>query len=262
MPIRLVTLSILLVAALGCGVSTTQQAATPEDPATRVQVSAESDERAIEIAQSTVERMGGWEALDSTRFVRWHFFGRRWHHWDRHSGDLRIESEDGLWLMNVHTKEGRYWEKDASVEDPAKLAEALDRGHQIWVNDSYWMFMPYKMLDPGVTLKYSGERTLEDGRAADVLDLTFAGDAGYTPQNRYEVFVARDTGLVEAWAFFAEAQETEPRFTMPWAAWEEFGEIKLATSHGRDADWGIRVYDDLPRSVFDSPEPPQIETTR
>ena len=41
----------------------------------RVKVSEGSDARAIEIAQATVDAMGGWSALDSTRFVSWKFFG-------------------------------------------------------------------------------------------------------------------------------------------------------------------------------------------
>ena len=34
--------------------------------------------------------------------------------------------------------------------------------------------MPFKLLDPGVTLRHVGERTLDGGRPADVLELTVA----------------------------------------------------------------------------------------
>ena len=223
---------------------------------------AESDPRAVEIASSVLERMGGEDGWNATRFFRWKFFGGRLHYWDKQTGDVRMEiperrDDEGeqerpelLVLMNIDDKQGRVWADGELVEDAAKLEEYLDLGHQIWINDSYWMFMPFKLLDPGVTLRYSGERALEDGRAADVLDLTFASDAGYTPQNRYEVFVARDTGLVEQWAFFAEAADGEPRFTMPWSGWQRFGRIRLATDHGRGADWDIAVDDQLLRALF------------
>jgi hypothetical protein len=228
------------------------------DPADRVQVTDASDARAIEIAQSVMAKMGGWESWDATRYLSWHFFGGRVHHWDRYTGDVRISGKAGehtwLWLMNVSSREGRVWKNGTELSDPAELAEALETGRKIWVNDSYWVVMPYKLLDPGVTLKYSGERAMEDGRVADVLDLTFGEGIGYTPQNRYEVFVARDTGLVEQWAFFSNAEETEPRFTMPWKGWQKFGRIMLATGRGRDADWRIAVHDALPESVFNDPE--------
>jgi len=238
--------SFLLVAVLAV-------AGTASADSSRIHVNEGSSERAIEIAQATVQAMGGWDALDATRFVSWNFFGRRQHYWDRHSGDIRVESErDGvntIILMNIHTLKGRAF-KDGRELSGDELAEMMENGHQAWVNDAYWMFMPYKLLDPGVTLKYAGERELEDGRPADVLDLTFADGVGYTPQNRYEIFVARDSGFVEQWAFFSTADETEPRFTKPWADWRKFARIWLATDHGDDKDWDIAIHAVLPRSVF------------
>ncbi|MDX1388120.1 MAG: hypothetical protein R3344_02970 [Acidobacteriota bacterium] len=224
----------------------------------RVQVSGDSDERAIEIAQSVMEAMGGWETWDRTRFLSWKFFGRRQHYWDRWTGDVRISGVMGdgsemLWLMNVNSEEGRVWKNGSEVTDPAELASMLETGRKIWVNDSYWLIMPYKLLDPGVTLKYSGERALEDGRVADVLDLTFT-DVGYTPDNRYEVFVAKDSGLVEQWSFYEKAAAEEPGFTGPWGKWERFGGVMLATDHGRGIDWEIAVHDDLPGSLFTDPD--------
>jgi hypothetical protein len=226
---------------------------------------ASADSRAGQIARDVLQAMGGEEAWNGTRFVRWRFFGGRLHHWDRYTGDVRIESpartdREGqeqpsfLVLMNVHSKQGRAWESGEQVTEAEALTGYLDRGHKLWVNDSYWMFMPYKLLDPGVRLTFAGERALEDGRAADVLDLTFEG-VGYTPENRYEVFVARDTGLVEQWSFFAEASAEEPDFTLPWGDWKRFGGIMLATNHGQDRDWEIVVYDELPTTVFQSPDP-------
>jgi hypothetical protein len=266
MPLRVRFLAAAFVAAisiLGCqSAPATAEAAPSAQPEA---VAADADPRAAELAQSVMAAMGGREAWDRTRFVRWRFFGNRLHFWDRETGDIRIESpahtgRDGvdqpklLILMNIATREGRVWENDLEVEDAAKLAEHLDAGHQIWVNDSYWMFMPYKLLDPGVTLKYSGERELEDGRVADVLDLTFGDGIGYTPENRYEVFVARDSGLVEQWSFFADAANEEPQFTLPWADWKRFGQLLLATGHGQGADWEIAVYDDLPAATFSDPQ--------
>jgi len=247
---RTLTACVSLVLATVCLVS----AQPPE--------AAGSDPRAVEIARAVLERLGGQEGWDATRFVRWKFFGGRQHYWDRHSGDVRIEMAERrndadeverpalLVLMNIDTRLGRVWAGGEEVRDREKLDEYLTLGHKVWVNDSYWMFMPYKLLDPGVTLKYAGERELEDGRPADVLDLTFGDGVGYTPENRYEVFVARDSGLVEQWSFFAEAEESEPGFTMPWTGWRKFGRIWLATDHGQEKDWDIAVHAVLPRSVF------------
>lgn len=219
---------------------------------------ANADPRARELAQTVMERMGGARQWDGLHYVHWVFFGKRKLTWDKWTGDLRIETDKNRTvLMNVNTKQGRAWQDGKPLEGE-ELAKALDMGHQIFINDMYWMFMPYKLLDPGVTLKYAGERAMKDGRAADVLELTFAAGVGYTPQNRYEVFVAKDTGLVEQWSFYEKAGDPEPGFTLPWGGWKKFGGVMLATVHDDKAPWEVAVFDTLPRSVFDSPEPAKL----
>jgi len=245
---RPVTLLVLFVLVASAGLA---------DPS-RVHVNEGSDERAIEIAQATVAAMGGWDALDATRYVSWNFFARRQHFWDRHTGDLRIESNRDdvrtVVLMNIHTKEGRVFKDGEQLVGDA-AAELLESGHQAWVNDAYWMFMPYKMLDPGVTLGYVGEKQTVDGNDAWVLDMTFGEGVGYTPENRYHVYVGKESGLVEQWDFYAEAANEEPAFASPWKDWKTFGGIKLATHHGRGVDWKIAVHESLAASVLSDPAP-------
>jgi hypothetical protein len=216
------------------------------------------DPEARAIAEGAIAAMGGQAAWDNTRLVGWKFFGGRQHYWDKFSGDIRIEvpaSDRGpamLVLMNLNSREGRVWSDGAELEGSA-LAEGLERGWRMWVNDAYWMFMPYKLLDPGVNLEYVGEDIMEDDREADVLQMTFES-VGVTPQNRYLVYVAKDSGLVEQWSYFPERAATEPGFTMPWAGWEWFGDIMLATGKGRDADWDIHVWSDVPAGMFSDPD--------
>ncbi|MFQ5766621.1 MAG: hypothetical protein ACE5ID_01360 [Acidobacteriota bacterium] len=213
-----------------------------------------SDPRAVRIARSVMEKMGGQASWDSTRYLRWTFFGRRRHTWDRFTGNIRIEDGDQVTLMNIRTLKGKVFKGGEEVTDPAELKTLLEQGHQIWVNDSYWMFMPYKLLDPGVTLGYAGTRAMADGRPADVLILSFDKGIGYTPENHYDVFVAKDTGLVEQWSFYKDGSQEKPGFTLPWAAWRRFGKIMLAMHHGRDMDWAISVPEDLPAAVLTNPE--------
>ena len=99
---------------------------------------------------------------------------------------------------------------------------------------------------------------MQDGRRADVLELTFEG-VGLTPQNKYEVCVDKETRLVGEWSFFSNASDAEPRFTMPWNDWRRVGPIMLCGDHGRQADWRLAVYDGLPRTVFTSPDSVTVE---
>ena len=212
-----------------------------------------SDARAIEIADAVMEKMGGRASWDATRYLTWRFFGRRLHVWDRWTGDVRFEEAGRVTLMNVHSREGRVWQDGVEIAEPDTLKKYLDRGYRAWINDSYWLVMPYKLKDSGVTLKYAGEGRTEHGRDAYVLTLTF-DNVGVTPQNRYDVYVDRERMLVAQWAFYRNASDPEPRFVGPWADWKPHGRILLSSNRGGRAHTGVAVFDDLPRAVFDSPE--------
>ena len=212
-----------------------------------------SDARAIAIADQVMQGLGGRNNWDNTRCITWKFFGRRFHVWDKHTGNIRVESRNRTVLMNIHTKKGRAWEDGQEITHPDSLAKRLDGGYRAWVNDSYWLVMPYKLKDSGVTLKYLGERKMESGADADVLQLTFEG-VGVTPQNKYEVFVNKENKMVEQWAYFRTASDESPRFTGPWHDWKQHGKIMLSANRGERGHTDIAVFDELPASVFESPE--------
>ncbi|MFH1568850.1 MAG: hypothetical protein ABIL09_12705 [Gemmatimonadota bacterium] len=213
-----------------------------------------SDPQAVAVADQVMERLGGRPAWDATHYVTWRFFGRRLHVWDKWTGDLRFEEGDGVVLMNLHSRRGRAWEGGTEVTDPDTLARRLQRGYEAWINDSYWLVMPYKLKDSGVTLKYAGRDTTAAGTPAEVLELTFTG-VGVTPQNRYRVWVTEADHLVRQWAYYADAADAEPRFVGPWDEWQPHGRIWLSAARGPRAHSDVAVYEALPRSVFESPEP-------
>ena len=219
-----------------------------------------SDAQAIEVADQVMQALGGRAAWDAARHIRWRFFGRRLHIWDKYTGNIRIEGEERdsgepyVILMNLLTKQGRAWLSGKEVLAPEDLSAMLDRGEAVWINDSYWMFMPYKLKDSGVTLRYVGKEALDDGRHADVLELTFR-DVGRTPENKYHVYVSRDRRLVEQWAFFDKSTDPEPRFMNLWGNWQRYGSILLSDSRGDSGHSDIAVYDSLPESAYTDSSP-------
>lgn len=211
-----------------------------------------SDARAIELADKAMLAMGGRAAWDRTRYITWRFFGGRLHVWDKWTGNHRFEEDDLVVLHNIHTHEGRAWRAGEPVVDADTLAARLDRAHAAWINDAYWLVMPYKLKDSGVTLTYVEEGMTEEGLPAHIVELTFR-DVGRTPQNRYRVWLDIHTGLVSQWAFYRNAADEEPGFVMPWANWQPYGGILLNDDFGRRRHSDIAVFDDLPESVFTDP---------
>ena len=226
---------------------------------------AQADAKAEEVAERTLEAMGGRDAWQATRFLRFNFFGFRTHHWDRESSRHRLEgqSRDGdayVVLHNLTTREGEVWingEKQAG--EPKE--QWLERAYGAWINDTYWLLMPYKLRDPGVTLTYDGEEEI-DGKTYDKLKLTF-DNVGLTPGDVYWAYVNRETGLMDRWAYFLESYEEDQAPThWLWLDWKEYGGIKLASQRrnpesGREAPLGdLAVFEELPEAVFTSPEKP------
>ena len=107
--------------------------------------------------------------------------------------------------MNVNSKEGRAWVGGKELAG-AELKEALERGYGAWVNDTYWLLMPYKMTDPGVTLKYAGEERGANGAMYDKVNLSF-DNVGLTPKDTYWVWVNRDTGMVDRWDYVLKGEK-------------------------------------------------------
>jgi hypothetical protein len=222
-----------------------------------------SDPRAVALADATLAAMGGRPAWDRTRYLTWRFFGKRLHVWDRYTGDVRIEYDERgggphtVVLMNLDSGKGRAFRGGAEVTDPAALSALLKKGKEAWINDSYWLIMPYKLKDSGVTLRYRGQGQMDkaDGRPADILTLTFTG-VGVTPQNKYDVYIARDTGLVEQWAYYENAAAEKPDFVTPWRKWRRYGEVLLSSDRGDGQEHtGVNAPKALPASVFRDPAP-------
>lgn len=225
-------------------------------PGAQMRARANAEPKAREIAERVARSMGGWDAWERTRFVTWHFFGGRAHAWDKQTNDWRLENGERVVLMNADTRQGRVFDKGVELTDAAARDKALQDAYGMWINDSYWMFMPWKLLDPGVELRYLGATTLENGRTAQLLELTFE-NVGLTPKNRYVVAVGDESGLVEQWSYYADANDAEPKLTTPWSGWERRGSILVCTDHGErkgaKPDWKIDVPADLPRAVFTDP---------
>ena len=247
------TIMQLLIAALFV-LSMGRPATASDNPPAPGFDAAGSDAQAIAVADAVMERLGGRDSWDRTRFLTWRFFGKRRHVWDKWTGDLRYESGELTVLMNINTRKGRAWQGGVEIADADTLAARLQHGYEAWINDSYWMFVPFKLKDSGVTLKYGGEGQTEDGRVADVLVLTFK-EVGVTPQNKYEVWVDEETRLVTQWSFYASVADSEPRFVRPWENWKQYGRIWLSDGRGKGKHTEIAVLDELPRSVFTDPGP-------
>jgi hypothetical protein len=217
---------------------------------------ANSDPAAVELADSIMEAMGGWENWNNTRFISWNFFGRRDLIWDKKQERVRIESPDDsiTYLVNLSPLTGKVWVKGQELPPGDSLNNMLKRGKSIWINDSYWLVMPFKLKDSGVTLKYLGEDTLQTGLPCNVLQLTFE-NVGDTPQNKYQIYVDLADNLVKQWAYYSDANQDSANFVRPWDNYKKYGNILLSADRSDDGGpKNVKVQDTINEKIFTSLE--------
>jgi hypothetical protein len=212
---------------------------------------ANSDPAAVELADSIMTAMGGRENWDKTRYISWNFFGRRNWVWDKATGRVRIESlkDSTIYLANINDSTGRVQVKGQELTEPDSLKKMLRKAKSMYFNDVYWLVMPYKLKDSGVTLKYMGEDTLK-GTKYNVLQLTFH-EVGDTPQNKYRVYVDVKQKLVRYWSYFQDYKQDTANFTRPWDNYQKYGNVLLS---GDRSDGGgpksVKVEESVPDKVF------------
>lgn len=249
----LITAVILVVLIWSCSTGSNEpKSLSEQNPAAEGFDSIGSDPAATELADSIMHAMGGRENWDKTRFISWNFFGRRNLVWDKHQGRVRIESlpDSTIYLVNINTGEGRVRVKGTELTEPDTLKKMLSKAKSIWINDSYWLVMPFKLKDTGVTLKYMGEDSLENGQRYNVLQLTFS-NTGDTPQNKYKLFVDIQDKLIKQWAYFADAKRDTPNFVRPWDNYKPYGSILLSADRSDNGGpKNVKVDETLPDATF------------
>jgi hypothetical protein len=212
---------------------------------------ANSDPRAVELADSIMNAMGGRRNWDNTRYISWDF-GSRSLMWDKKDNRVRIESQKDstIYLVDLDKLQGRVSIKGQEIAEPDSLKKMLTKGKSIWINDSYWLVMPFKLKDTGLTIKCIGEDTMRAGTKCNVLELTF-NDIGDTPQNKYRIFVDASDNLVKQWSYYSNSNQDSANFTRPWDNYQKYGDILISADRSDGAGpKNVKVDKTLPDKIF------------
>ncbi len=134
----------------------------------------------------------------------------------RHDWDVAGQTDRVVWK-----------DKDVTVNlaDPGDGEEAT-AAYARWVNDSYWLLAPLKVLDRGVTLEHLGTKEIAGG-PAEALQLSFA-QVGLTPGDKYVFYLDPTSKLPRAWDYLPSPDKTVHG---SWEKYEEHGGLTLSTSH-------------------------------
>jgi hypothetical protein len=201
----------------------------------------ESERRATDVAKELWNALGGDDGWNHARYLRFDWIVERGgkrvvarsHYWDRFTGRYRVDGVDekaGPYsvYLNVNTRSGDAWVGGKKLTDAAEIKKWVNDGYEAFINDSYWLLAPFKLLDPGVTLAYDGEDKGPGGEACDVVKLSFAG-VGLTPKDIYWMLVDQKSHLVVEWKYILDGGKGPPT-AFAWSDWHKVGSIQLAST--------------------------------
>ncbi|NIR52972.1 hypothetical protein GWO43_30540 [candidate division KSB1 bacterium] len=246
--LRMGTAIFILFLSLYCGRNDTS---STND--TRSFDASKSDSSAIEVVDEMWQALGGREAWAKARYLSYRWIVEREdsvladyrHDWDRYTGRYRAEgtNRDGnhfVALFNVQSRQGDVYLDGVELPDDSTKANMLERAYARFINDSYWLLMPYKLNDPGVILSYDREQEIQN-KGYDVVKVTFE-QVGLTPDDTYRAFINKQDRLMHKWEYVLQGQEPDAEPTVAWwMDWQEFDGIKLALDRQFE-DRSIRIY--------------------
>jgi len=199
---------------------------------------ADIDAESEPIVRALTDAMGGQAAWDQLPCVRFDFVVvrdgkeavRARHWWDKRHGRCRVEGKDGKGrqvtaIFDLADRKGLAFIDGIGESDPKQVADVLTFGYERWVNDTYWLIMPFKLHDPGVRLRYARSARTEKG-SYDVLELSFAPGTGLTSEDRYWLYVNKETHLIDRWEYLLTGRKPPPK-AASWEAWSRVGTVLL-----------------------------------
>ncbi|TPW06427.1 MAG: hypothetical protein FD129_2672, partial [bacterium] len=156
---------------------------------------------------------------------------RRTHWWDRRDGRYRVEGKNRagqtyVVIFNVQTRAGEAWLSGLALAGEERDA-LLKRAYTLFINDTYWLLMPFKLDDDGVHVILDGEAVV-NGFTCDRLKVTF-DKVGLTPGDTYWAYVDRESHRMIRWGLILE-DEAGPAATeslWDWNAWQPVGPLAL-----------------------------------
>ena len=229
------------------------------------------------VAQRLMEGHGA-EAWASAPYLRFNFAVERdgtagppiRHFWDRASGAYRVEwtARDTTYvgLINVQsvsdeTPDGQVYAGGEAING-SHGTDLRKQAYRRFINDTYWLLAPLKVMDPGVNRAYVADSS---DATHHVLHLTF-GEVGLTPGDQYWLYVNRETARLDRWAFRLEAMPDDATpAAFQWTGYVALeapdGTVHLATRHAAEGSSTAILTESLalpstpPDGVFTDPMP-------
>ena len=183
---------------------------------------AQQQPSADDITRRAVDILGGSDAMQRARYFSFTFqlekdgkvvdsFPQKW---DRFTGEYEVSGRrpDGLPFdvtINLKTKRGHGSIPSRPVTNNTEFQKLYELAYSRFINDTFWLLMPLRMVDPGAHRTYDGERTDTCGHTWDLVKVTFDQGVGMPPPGIYWAWINRNSGVVEQWDMQLQGMKTD-----------------------------------------------------
>lgn len=131
---------------------------------------------------------------------------------------------------------------DTVTYNRANVDSSLMRTDAGFVNDKFWLLLPYQLRWDADNFSYETEQQATapiSGDSLTKLTIVYGNEGGYTPGDAYDLYIGDDY-MIREWTFRKGNQE-EPSMSTTWEGYETFGDLKIATKHVNPAG-GTTLY--------------------
>lgn len=162
-------------------------------------------------------------AFDSLNYLQWEFMMGHKYMWDKQNNVANVQWKDNEVILNLDEVNGKALVKGVEV-DGDKKQKLIDRAWSFWCNDSFWMFAPFKIKDPGTELS-----VVEGKEGNKALKVEYKG-GGVTPGDVY-VWHLDENNVPSSYQMWVKILPVKG-LEVSWENWLDIGGAKLATKHG------------------------------
>jgi hypothetical protein len=208
-----------------------------------------SEPKAVEISDGVLAALGGEAAWNNAKEIQWtqlividgalQDWG--YHSWDRWNARhqykrLYADGNASVAMHELYTEtgtayiEGPKGRVEQTKEDQRNIIKEAKKRFDL---DTYIMFLPYKLKDPGVKLKFSEERQ-EEGAPGDapmkydVIQITFDEGVGPASGDTWYLSVDKETKIPNMVEHVSAGKPDNERGGFLLEDWKDVGGIKLA----------------------------------
>ena len=162
-------------------------------------------------------------AWDTLNYLKWEFMQGHKYLWDKKGNNALIEWEENRVLLNLDKIEGVAFKKGKQLEGEAK-SKMIQKAWSFWCNDSFWMFAPFKVFDPGTI------RSVVETENGDKGLMVTYDSGGVTPGDGY-LWLLDNNNIPTGYKMWTSIIPIKGIY-VSWENWKTIkGGSKLAISH-------------------------------